>query len=483
MDLPLSLLWLRRDLRLHDHAALAHALQEPHPIQPVFVFDTDVLARFTNKHDRRLSFIADALCRIEKKLNKDGGSLLILHGKASELIPIIAKKLKAANLFAAEDYEPAAIARDRRVSAALEETANVHFVKDQLIFSPSELLKPDGTPYKVFTPYSKFWKSLYTHASSAAFDCTAHRRYADIRHVAKLLSDTDVRVIAGAGCAKSMLKEIGYEHVECGWDASAGEEQLDRFVSKPLMHYATARDYMGEEGTSRLSPYLRFGLISIRQCLRAAEAKNTADTWIKELIWREFYAMILFHYPESVTKEWNHEYRGAIPWNTDKTMFDAWRQGKTGYPIVDAAMRELLETGWMHNRARMITASFLTKHLLIDWRLGEEHFAQYLMDYEQASNVGGWQWAASTGTDAQPYFRVFNPTIQGKKFDPEGKYIKRFVPELAPLEIRDIHEPWNLNKPPSYPLPIVNHETAREKAISTFKKAQKSKGIYKDAED
>ncbi len=232
---------------------------------------------------------------------------------------------------------------------------------------------------------------------------------------------------------------------------------------------------MGIHGTSRLSPYLRFGLVSVRECMRQALSSANAEGWINELIWREFYHMILYHFPHTPMLEFQPQYQGTIAWSQDRTLLQAFTQGRTGYPVVDAAMRELLTTGWMHNRARMIVASFMTKDLLLDWRLGEEHFAQHLMDYECASNVGGWQWAASTGTDAQPYFRIFNPVLQSKKFDPEGTYIRTYVPELAMLPDKDLHEPWVRARPANYPPPIVDHFEMRDRALAMFKQAEQKK--------
>ena len=258
-----------------------------------------------------------------------------------------------------------------------------------------------------------------------------------------------------------------------GWEVEDGEKRLKAFIQKQVRSYHEQRDMLAAEGTSALSPYLRFGLVSVRQCARlAAEMDGKgAHIWMNELIWRDFYATILFHYPDSATQEWNEKYRGTIEWSNSDVMFSRWQQGKTGYPVVDAAMRQLLETGWMHNRARMIVASFFTKHLLLDWRRGEEHFAQLLMDYDMASNVGGWQWAASTGTDAQPYFRIFNPITQGERFDPEGEYIRHWVPELRGLPAKEIHSPWKYNKPSDYPDLIVDHKEARQRALQAFKVA------------
>ncbi len=455
---PLSLVWLRRDLRLHDHAALAHALKAPGNVQPVFVFDTDILARFTNPQDRRLSFIADALCRIHKEC----GGLLVLHGKAGEVIPKAAAALGAAQVVAAEDYEPDTRRRDALVHVTL--------VKDHVVFSPTEILREGASPYKVFTPYSKIWFSKLDPSVYAPYEVDITGRMADIVEVRKRCVAAGLAVLAPEQGAAAMLAAIGYKHVQLPlWPVAGAGERMAAFADKKIRNYPTGRDLVGEEGTSRISPYLRFGLVSVRECLRLALEAGQGEKWVSELAWRDFYAMILYHWPESAAQEWNPRYRG-LEWSHDADLFAAWKAGKTGYPMVDAAMRQLLQEGWMHNRARMVVASFMTKDLHLDWRLGEEHFAQELMDYDMASNVGGWQWAASTGTDAQPWFRIFNPLLQSRKFDPQGKYIRRYVPELAALSDDHVHEPWKAKRRLDYPEPVVNHASARETALAMFKK-------------
>jgi len=457
--MTLSLLWLRRDLRLHDNQALATALQHPHPIQPVFIFDTDILADFPDKNDRRLVFIAESLVKLDRDLKEKGGNLLILHGSAKMLMPQLAKTLNASHIFAARDYEPQTLKRDAAVKDSLKGVAEMILVNDHLIFSPTQIAKEDGSPYKVFTPYSKVWLSNITHHCLTLLSYKDAGRYAQM-HL-KTINTND---------AKTMLAEIGYEYSQDAlWNPFQAHTTLDHFIENKAKAYPVMRDKVGEEGTSRISPYLRFGLISIRECVSAAYRVG-ADVWLSELIWREFYAMILYHYPESVHLEWNPKYRGTLTWQQDEKLFSAWCEGKTGYPIVDAAMRQLVQEGWMHNRSRMIVASFLTKDLQIDWRKGEQHFARYLMDYELASNVGGWQWAASTGTDAQPYFRIFNPTLQSQKCDPAGKYIRKFLPELKGVESEYLHEPSQGGLlAPRYYQPVVNHKEAKEKAIAMFK--------------
>jgi deoxyribodipyrimidine photo-lyase len=461
----ISLVWLRRDLRVYDHAALFHALQQRGNIQPVFVLDADILSLFPNPDDRRLSFIAASLQAIDAALRAKGGKLLVLYGKAQAVIPQLARVLKASHLYAAEDYEPSAIGRDNAVQTQLEGICDVRFVKDYVIFSPWEVVKKTDDPYKVFTPYSKLWRSLLTPASSAAYHCEDEGRYRDY---SVEVAAQGLRVLDAADPA-AMLKAIGYRyHEDTLWPVHDVRERLHGFIAHKASAYASTRDLMGVEGTSRLSPYLRFGLVSIRECVAEA-LRMKADIWLNELIWREFYAMILYYYPESVQLEWNPKYRGTLSWSYDAAHLQAWQNGQTGYPVVDAAMRQLKEEGWMHNRARMIVASFLTKHLRIDWRLGEAHFAQWLMDYDMASNIGGWQWAASTGTDAQPYFRVFNPVLQSQKFDADGAYIRHYVPELKEVKPAHIHAPWQQPYKLAYPDPIVEHSQARAQALQMFK--------------
>jgi deoxyribodipyrimidine photo-lyase len=470
-----SLVWMRRDLRLHDHAALATALAEPAPVQPVFVFDTEILARFSNPNDRRLIMIAEALCHMHAALAKRGGGMLVLHGKATEIIPKLAAATKATSIFSAEDFEPATRQRDENVKKML--TPSVRFVQvlDHLMRAPEQIVKADGTAYKVFTPYYKMWRASVGPTDWAEYEVKDHGRYADVAALAKAAQGAGLKVLAMDGSAAKLLEQIGYTYTpDALWRVDDVAQRLSTFITERLKPYPTARDKLSIIGTSQLSPYLRFGLVSIRECMRAAEAAGCGEKWISELAWREFYAMILFHFPDVVSQEFSEQYRhGAIPWNTDAAMAEAMFSGRTGYPVVDAAVRELLATGYMHNRARMIVASFATKDLLLDWRLGEEFFAQHLMDYELASNNGGWQWAASTGTDAAPYFRIFNPVLQSLKFDPEGEYIRRYVPELRDVPTSDIHAPWEspLTKPKSYPDPIVDHRSAKDRVVALFKAA------------
>lgn len=470
---PTQIVWLRRDLRRFDHAALASACEGAGRIQPIFIFDTEILARFENRQDRRLSFIAAALVQLHKEFKEHGGGLLVLHGKPIEIVPKLAKALSASTLTAAADFEPDTRARDKAVAEALPDTCEFKRVKDHLIFAPHEILKDDGTPYKVFTPYSKAWKAKLKAEHIAERKVVDKGRYADLSAAQEAAKKVGLTVLDTSQGEAALLKAVGYEYAQDAlWPADEGRERLHGFVREGAVStYKSTRDFMANtEGTSRLSPYLRFGLVSVRECARLAVERENHETWLNEIIWREFYAMILHHYPHTPTLEFQEKYQHTLEWSENREHFEAWCEGRTGYPVVDAAMRQLKKEGWMHNRARMIVASFLTKDLHLDWRWGEEHFAQWLMDYDMASNVGGWQWAASTGTDAQPYFRIFNPESQSKRFDEEGDYIRGHVPELADLGAKAIHAPSAAQRPSSYPAPMVEHKQAREKALEMFKR-------------
>ena len=469
-----SLVWMRRDLRLHDHAALATALAEASPVQPVFVFDSEILARFANPNDRRLSFIAARLCAIDAELKKRGGKLLVLHGKAAEVMPKLATVLDASAIFSAEDFEPATMARDAKVKAALSPCTRFVQVLDHLLLNPRALLKGDGSPYKVFTPFYKLWRASVGQMEMAAYEVKDKGRYADAAGLFERVASAGLKIVSLDAGHAELLKQIGYQYTADElWRVDDVTARVKSFITSRMSHYPTARDQLPVLGTSRLSPYLRFGLVSIREVMRAAVEAGGGEKWISELGWREFYASILFHCPHVVEHEFAEQYRGTIDWVTEGPTVDAFVEGRTGYPVVDAAVRELLTTGFMHNRARMIVASFATKDLLIDWRVGEAFFAQHLMDYDLASNNGGWQWAASTGTDAAPYFRVFNPMLQSKKFDPEGEYIRRYVPELRDVPNNDIHAPWeSMFRPTNYPLPVVDHSFARDRVLVAFKRAK-----------
>lgn len=465
---------MRRDLRLYDHAALHEALQNKASVQPVFVFDTEILARFRNPQDRRLTFLAARLLHLHEKLKETGGGMLVLHGRSQEIIPKLSAALNAEQVVCEADYEPDTIKRDDTVDQALRGQGRLVRVLDHVILPPNKVLKDDGDPYKVFTPYSRKWRE---HLGKHSFDEKPVSLSSRLPNYPNLCKQVDEAAISRVpmDSLTQMLDAIGYKKADlAGWGVNDEQDRLKHFVRDHMTEYKERRDILADEsGTSRLSPYLRFGFISIRHCARlASEASDKgADAWLNELIWREFYQQIMYHFPESVSQEFQEQCRG-LSWQKNAKWLDRWREGKTGFPIIDAAMRQLSEIGWMHNRARMIVASFLTKDLLLDWRLGEEHFAQHLMDYELASNVGGWQWAASTGTDAQPYFRIFNPRRQSERFDPDGKYIRRYVPELAELDGKTIHAPHDkkdLFASIDYPEPIVEHKEQKVKAIAMFK--------------
>jgi deoxyribodipyrimidine photo-lyase len=432
MDSVVHVMWFRRDLRLYDNAALFYALKSGKPVLPVFIFDTQILNQLEDKSDRRVSFIYDALCKMQSQLASIGSTMEVINDSPINAFKYLLTKYTIEQVYTSEDYEGYAIERDTNIEQLLSNRGIAfHKYKDQVIFHKSDVLKDDGKPYTVYTPYSKKWKATLTDSDIKTFNCEPY--FSSFLKQA-VLPFPD-------------LKSIGFKH--CKEDLPSGEINQDL-----IRKYSDQRDIPGINGTSKLGVHLRFGTVSIRQIVGIAKQLN--DTFLNELIWREFYQMIVFHFPY-INKglSFKQEY-DKIVWVNNEADFKAWCMGKTGYPIVDAGMRELNATGFMHNRVRMITASFLVKHLLIDWRWGESYFASKLMDYDFAANNGGWQWAAGSGCDAAPYFRVFNPTLQTQKFDPELKYIRKWVPELDSL---------------TYPAPIVDHTTARLRALATYKKA------------
>ncbi len=468
-----TLLWFRRDLRLHDHATLVAALKSEGAVQPVFVFDTDILKDFPAKDDRRLMFLAETLARLDAELRKCGGGLLVLHGSARTLIPQAARALGAARVVIAADFEPATRVRDKAVQEDLGAIELVR-VKDHLVRAPHEVLKGDGTPYRIYTPYMKAWRAKLTKPDLAERVVEDQGRYADFAKARQALDKAGIVCLHPEKSAAHLLQSIGYTPVDlAGWGVEKGASRLADFAGDGMRRYADSRNAMADEaGVSMLSPYLRFGLLSIREAAKAARDKGGegSEVWLNELVWRDFFAQVLYHFPETATQEFQPKYRGTLKWAATEAQVEAWKQGRTGYPAVDAAQRQLLELGWIHNRARLITATFFCRHLRGDWRVGEAHFGQYLMDYDLSSNIGNWQWCASTGADAQPYFRVFNPVSQSRKFDAKGDYIRRYVPELEALSDKMIHEPWLLENPPKdYPQPIVDISETRGLAIAMFK--------------
>jgi len=446
-----NLVWLRRNLRLDDNLPLFKALEFSEKVQLVFILDTDILSRFPNPLDKRLIFIKNALKQIDIQLKKYGGQLLVCKGRPQELIPMIANAIGAKNVFADEDYEPANITRDDDVKRALGNVAELRLYCDHLIFHPKDILKSDATPFKVYTPYMKSFRQKLSHSRFLKYNSLELL----LGRVAMPLKNLPIKT------------ELLEHDIIKGYDINKVNEICDDFILNKIASYQAKRDYMDCDGTSRLSPYLRFGIISIRALFRKAYEKDNSFTWINELIWREFYTSILYHFPHSAHSEFNNKY-SYIPWSQDAQLLDAITNARTGYPIIDAAVNQLITTGWMHNRARMIVASFWTKNLFLDWRLGEEFFAQHLMDYEFASNVGGWQWSASCGTDAQPYFRIFNPMLQAQKFDASAEYIKRYIPSLKDIPTKDIN---NLDalKAYNYISPVIDYALSRAHAIDVFK--------------
>lgn len=430
----INIFWFRRDLRLSDNAALYHALKTGIPVVPIFIFDKNILDKLENKSDRRLQFIHDALEEIQEKLLKAGSSLETFYDTPEKAFQKLLTTYKINTVFTNNDYEPYARERDKRIAALLKKNG-VDFisVKDQVIFEKQEIVKDDGKPYTIFTPYSRKWKAALTPFFLKPFPT---EKYSG-------------NFFKSKSKAIHSLKEMGFLETDHHFPSKSLNESL-------IKHYDTQRDFPGIAGTSKLGLHLRFGTISIRRL--AAKAQSLSGTFLNELIWRDFYQMILWSFPQVGN---GHAFKPAyenIHWLTDNDEFEKWCNGQTGYPIVDAGMRELNETGFMHNRVRMITASFLSKHLLLDWRLGEAYFAEKLLDYDLAANNGGWQWAAGSGCDAAPYFRIFNPYLQTKKFDTDFKYIKKWVPEFQEF---------------TYPKPIVDHEFARKRCLEAYSKALK----------
>ncbi len=450
-----ALVWFRRDLRLFDHAALHHALTSSQQIICVFIFDTTILDSLP-RADRRVAFIWDSLRQLKLELNQLGSDLIIRHGRPVELIPQLAAEFQADAVFANRDTEPAALTRDKLVAdqlACYDKT--LHLFKDQVIFERDEILTQTGQMYQVFTPYKRAWLAKVNDDVVMSFPIRPHL------HRLKKLTPEVMPALHSLG-----FDEIDVANLKPGMDG--GELLFNEFCTR-IHQYHEARDYPAVKGVSYLSVHLRFGTVSIRELVRSAIQLGSvgAQTWLAELIWREFYQQLLWHRPDLVTHTFKPVY-DAIPFPNDAALFRAWCEGLTGYPIVDAAMRQLNQTGFMHNRLRMITASFLVKDLLVDWRWGERYFAEKLNDFDLASNNGGWQWAASTGCDAQPYFRIFNPTTQSKRYDPQGKFIRRYCPELAMLDDKTIHAPGILAH---YPAAIVDHATQRIAALQLFQKS------------
>ncbi len=434
-----SIFWHRRDLRIEDNSGLYHALKKGTQIQPIFIFDKNILAKLEEKDDARVSFIYNQLTALRLQYQAHGSDLWVFYGDPHKVIKKLITTNKVTALYTNRDYEPYAKHRDASISdLCTKENIALHTYKDHVIFEKDEVLKKDGLPYLVFTPYKRKWLEKLTTRSKGKTSYFLSP-YPTLKYVKSLRKKT-------LSTPEVSLRQLGFK-------LSNQEIPPTKVKRSTIKNYSKNRDYPSIDGTSRLGIHFRFGTISIRE--KAKSARSLSDVYLSELIWRDFYSQIMAHFPHVIGEPFKEKY-AKIPWRNNMEEYAAWCKGLTGYPIVDAGMRELNATGHMHNRVRMVTASFLTKHLLIDWRLGEAYFARKLLDFDLASNNGGWQWAAGCGTDAAPYFRIFNPTSQMEKFDKEKKYIKKWVPE------------WGS---PSYPAPIVEHKLARERCLATYKKA------------
>lgn len=429
-----ALFWHRRDLRITDNAGLFKALSSGFAVQAIFIFDETILQKLP-PNDQRVLFIHQQVNKLKEQYKATGSDLLVYVGDPVILIPKIAQDLNCRAVFTNRDYEPYALERDKKINEQLQ-AHSIAFIgtKDHVIFEKNEVLKNDGLPYTVFTPYSRKWKERLIEQPIQLFP-------------SETLLDKLVQTTVQSSVIT--MNELGFQ------DEQTVEFPPSETVLNIIKNYEATRDIPAVNGTSRLSLHLRFGTISIRDI--ALTARKTNEKFLNELIWRDFYQMIIFHFPHSVNGSFRKDY-DRIVWENNMGHFEAWCKGETGYPLVDAGMRELNATGHMHNRVRMVVASFLTKHLLLDWRLGERYFAEKLLDFELASNIGGWQWASGSGCDAAPYFRVFNPTSQQEKFDPKFEYIKKWVPEFGTA---------------AYPQPIVEHKWARERVLVRYKEALK----------
>ncbi len=470
------IVWFRRDLRVHDNAALHEACAQAEQIIPLFVFDPAILGR-SDTGAARVAFLVDALGVLDANLQKAGGRLIVRRGKTPDEIVKIASEFGADGVFHHREYEPMGRARDEAAAKALAERGKVCETFPGLaLVAPEEILSQAGTPYTVFSPYKRLWFSRPTGGPLPA-----------PRHV-----PVPERIKSDAMPTANELKFLTKQHFACGGE-DAAQTLLHEFVKTKIDGYDTARDVLGQDGTSNLSRHLHLGTISPRFVVDAVrragkdkpseqsgearqehQAEPGHSTFLSEVAWHDFYLQILFHFPHVAGGAFRPQFN-ALQWENNESLFAAWKEGRTGYPIVDAAMRQLNAEAWMHNRGRMVTASFLTKDLRIDWRWGEAYFMQQLVDGDQAANNGGWQWAAGTGTDAQPFFRIFNPTAQGEKFDPDGAYVKKWVPELARVPANFIHQPWKLSEAErqhlgcaDYPARAVDHAVQRGRALAMY---------------
>ena len=435
MKQPVTIFWFRRDLRLNDNVGLYEALRGDHTVLPIFIFDSDILEKLP-EDDARVTFIHDTLQNIQSTLKEEhNSSIAMFHGKPIDIFKHLVDSYDIGAVYTNHDYEPYAKARDEKVASFLNEN-HIEFktFKDQVVFEKSEIVKKDGEPYMVYTPYMKLWK--------ATFRTLDFRDFPSEMVLKNLIPTTNLPNLS--------LSDIGF---------IKSQQEIKPYLvtSSLIQNYEATRNFPSQDSTSKLGPHLRFGTVSIRKMVKKAIAEKNEIFW-QELIWREFFTQILWHFPYTKNDSFKAKY-DRIEWRNNETEFKAWCEGKTGYPLVDAGMRQLNETGFMHNRVRMLVGSFLCKHLLIDWRWGEAYFGEKLHDYDMASNVGNWQWVAGCGVDAAPYFRIFNPTTQIQKFDKDLNYIKQWVPDFQEL---------------TYPMPIVDHKFARERCLETYKTALNS---------
>ena len=426
----ISIFWFRRDLRLKDNHGLYQALESGKKVLPIFIFDEDILDLLENKSDKRVDFIVQALQTLNSFLKSKNKGIKIFKGKPLEIYKKLTENYEIEAVYSNEDYEPYAIKRDQEIADFLaSKNINFHQFKDQVIFHKDEIVKADKKPYTVYTPYSKLWLNEFQKVDLQGFP-----------------SEKKLDNLLDIPFEELKIEDIGFQKTDLAFEIPEADLHI-------IKTYEETRNFPAVKGTTQLGVHLRFGTISVRKLAKIAKENNL--TFLKELIWREFFMQILYHFPKVVNHSFKSKY-DAIPWENNPEFLEKWKAGKTGFPIVDAGMRELNATGFMHNRVRMITASFLIKHLLTDWRIGEAYFAEKLMDYDLSANNGNWQWCASSGCDAAPYFRIFNPDEQQKKFDPDFKYIKKWIPEFGTKY---------------YPKPIVEHKKAREKVLKVYKEA------------
>ncbi len=467
-----ALVWFRRDLRDYDHAALYNALLTSKQVYCIFVFDTDILDKLKQKADRRVEFIWESVQELKTALQNKGGDLIVEYGKACKLIPSIAASLHIDAVFTNHDYEPSSNKRDQDVTKVLTQY-NIQFrsFKDQVLFEKDEILTLNNKPYSVFTPYRNSVLKRLTDKQLAAYPVDF---YTD--RLAKTIP-TEIVSLKSMGFKRSNLSQM---RLPTGM--SGGLQLFDEFSNR-IASYKDARNYPAIKGISYLSTHLRFGTVSIRHLARTARqiGNNGATAWLNELIWRDFYFQILHHHPHIAAGKSFKSNFNDIPFPNNETYFEAWCEARTGYPLIDAAMRQINQTGFMHNRLRMVVASFLVKDLLVDWRWGEQYFADQLIDFDFSANNGGWQWAASTGCDAQPWFRIFNPITQSQRFDAHGKFIRKYIPELSNCSDKEIHAPWLMSSVrqqelgikigKDYPEPIVDHSNQRLLTLDLYKQA------------